>query len=343
MSRRGRRGRWEPKCGSIRTEATSASCTLAAATAFAFTGRARSRARPLFPLPPHRSFAVSPSPTSAPQSFDEYCAQKAAPAGSSVYYALRQAPIARQPFLTALYALRRELEETVKDVSDPTVGRTKLAWWQKETAALAAGQPSHPVSQALAAHCADIAAEAPMLRTLVAGFEMDLDQARYLDFPNLARYIERVGGAFAAAVARATAREPERTGEWAPALGNALMLAQFVQELGNDARHGRIYLPIDELQRHGVTAADLVNRKYSPSFTALMRFQTDRARDSLHAALAGVPAAERATQRTLRAQAALSLALLDEIERDQFQVLHQRIALTPIRKLWIAWREARKR
>lgn len=282
-------------------------------------------------------------PTSAPQNFDEYCAQKAAPAGSSVYYALRQAPLARQPFLTALFALRRELEETVKDTSDPTVGRTKLAWWQKETAALAAGQPSHPVSHALIRHCVDIEAEAPPLRTLVAGFEMDLDQARYLDFPNLARYIERVGGAFAVAVARATARDARGAQAWAPALGNALMLAQFVQELGNDARHGRIYLPIDELQRYGVTAAEIVNRKYSPAFSELMRFQTTRAREALQAALAAIPAAERPTQRTLRAQSAMALALLDEIERDNFQVLHQRIALTPIRKLWIAWRAARRR
>lgn len=260
-----------------------------------------------------------------------------------MYYALRQAPASRQPILTALFALRRELEETVKDTSDPTIGRTKLAWWQKETAALAAGQPSHPVSHALAKHCDDIEAQAPTLRALVAGFEMDLDQARYLDFPNLARYIDRVGGAFAVAVAHATAREVGRVDEWAPALGNALMLAQFVQELGNDARHGRIYLPIDELQRYGVTASEIINRKYSPAFSELMRFQTNRAREALQTALAAIPAAERPTQRTLRAQAAMALALLDEIERDDFQVLHQRIALTPIRKFWIAWCAARKR
>ena len=282
------------------------------------------------------------APTSTPQNSDEYCAQKAAPAGSSAYYALRQAPAAQQGFLTALFALRRELEETVKDIRDPTIGRTKLAWWQKELAALTGGQPSHPVSHALVAHCGDISAEAPMLRSLIAGFEMDLDQARYLDFANLTRYVEHVGGAFAGAVARATAAEPQHADEWAPALGTALMLAQFVQELGNDARHGRIYLPIDELQRYGVTAADIVNRKYSAAFSELMRFQTERARESLQAALAGIPSVERATQRTLRAQAAMALALLDEIERDQFQVLHQRIALTPIRKLWIAWRAARR-
>ncbi|RKP52635.1 presqualene diphosphate synthase HpnD [Trinickia fusca] len=276
-------------------------------------------------------------------NFDEYCAQKAAPAGSSAYYALRQAPAARQPFLTALFALRRELEETVKDVSDPTIGRTKLAWWQQETAALVAGRPSHPVSQALAAHCADIKREEPTLLALVAGFQMDLDQARYLDFANLRRYIERTGGTFAAAVARATAREPQHAAQWAEPLGNALMLAQLVQELGNDARHGRIYLPIDELQRYQVTAADLLNRRYSDAFVELMRFQTNRAREALTTAVAGIPAQERKTQRTLRAQSALALALLEEIERDGYQVLHQRIALTPIRKLWIAWRAARAR
>lgn len=277
------------------------------------------------------------------RNFDDYCAQKAGPPGSSVYYAVRQAPLARQPLLTALFALRRELEQTVKETSDPAIGRTKLAWWQQELGALAAGQPSHPVSLALAAHGADIGGESRTLEALVAGFEMDLNQARYLDFTNLRAYIDKVGGAFASAVARVTALEPERVGDWAPALGNALMLAQLVQELGNDARHGRIYIPIDELQRHQVTAADLINRRYSDAFSELMRFQTGRARDALRAALAGIPSAERKTQRTLRAQSAIALALLDEIERDGFQVLHQRIALTPIRKLWIAWRAARAR
>ncbi|WP_176730182.1 squalene/phytoene synthase family protein, partial [Burkholderia sp. A2] len=103
-------------------------------------------------------------------NFDDYCQQKAAPAGPSVYYALRQAPLATQPRLTALFALRRELEETVKETSDPTVGHTKLAWWHKELAALVDGQPSHPVTKALAQHHPAIAAEADALRTLVNGY-----------------------------------------------------------------------------------------------------------------------------------------------------------------------------
>ncbi|MCX4139051.1 MULTISPECIES: squalene/phytoene synthase family protein [Paraburkholderia] len=271
-------------------------------------------------------------------NFDEYCQQKAAPPGSSTYYALRRAPAASQPLLTALFALRREFEETVKETSDPAIGRTKLAWWQNELAALASGSPSHPVSKALAAYLPNVETEYPELQALLAGFEMDLDQARYLDYPNLRRYVQGVGGTFASLVARASAKDSAQASTWSAALGEALQLAQFVAETGNDARHGRIYIPIDEMQRFNVTAADLINRKYSDAFTELMRFETKRARDALQAALAAMPANERRSQRTLVAQAALALALLDEIERDGYHVLHQRIALTPIRKLWIAWR-----
>lgn len=277
-------------------------------------------------------------------NFDDYCQQKAAPEGSGTYYALRRAPAAVQPLLTALFALRRELEETVKETSDPTIGRTKHAWWQSELGRLDEGTPTHPVTQALQAHAGDARhavldeAGRATLATVVDGFGMDLDQARYLDWPGLRRYLDQTGGAFATVLARVTAREPQQAAAWAAPLGAALQLAERVQNIGDDARHGRIYIPIDELQRFNVTAADIINRKYGDAFVELMRFQTKRAREALDTALAALPPAERATQRVLRAEAALAYALFDEIEREDFKVLHQRISLTPIRKLWITWR-----
>lgn len=291
-----------------------------------------------------RSHKTKPPPQAPSVNFDDYCQQKAAPDGSGTYYALRRAPMSSQPLLTALYALYRELEETVKETSDPTIGRTKHAWWQGELGRLDGGEPTHPVTKALRAHAGDAAHPVlddtgrASLAAVVDGFGMDLDQARYLDWPGLRRYLEQTGGAFATAIARASARAPEQAAAWAAPLGSALLLAERVQSIGDDARHGRIYIPIDELQRFNVTAADIINRKYSDAFTDLMRFQTGRARQTLIEALAAIPASERATQRVLRAQAALSLALFDEIERENFKVLHQRIALTPIRKLWITWR-----
>jgi len=275
-------------------------------------------------------------------NFDDYCQQKAAPEGSGAYYALRRAPAGSQPLLTALFALYRELEETVKETSDPTIGRTKHAWWQSELGRLARGEPTHPVTKALLAHAGESGflgdSGLASLTRLVEGFGMDLDQARYLDWPGLRRYLDETGGAFGTAVALAAARDRANVSSWAAPLGSALLLGERLQEIGDDARSGRIYVPIDELQRFNVTAADIINRKYSDAFTELMRFQTGRARRLLDEALAAIPPAERATQRVLRAQAALSKARFDEIEREGFQVLHQRISLTPIRKLWITWR-----
>ncbi|WP_277187559.1 squalene/phytoene synthase family protein [Caballeronia sp. BR00000012568055] len=262
-------------------------------------------------------------------NFDDYCQQKAAPEGSATYYALHRAPASRQALLTALYALYRELEETVKETSDPTIGRTKHAWWQNEIGRLDSGEPTHPVTKALQAHGGG-SIDTTQLMALVEGFGMDLDQARYLDWPGLRRYLDQVGGVFASVIAD---KAP-----WAAPLGSALMLAERVQEIGNDARHGRIYIPIDELQRFNVTAADIINRKYNDAFSELMRFQIDRARRALDDALAAIPTADRKAHRVLLAQAALSRARLDEIEREGFQVLHQSISLTPIRKLWISWR-----
>lgn len=275
-------------------------------------------------------------------NIDDYCQQKAAPAGSGTYYALRQAPLSAQPLLTALYALHRELAESVSEVSDPALGRARLAWWQTEFGALARGAPTHPVTREIARHLAD-AAPINVFMTWLAGFQMDLDQARYLDFPGLCRYLDQVGGQFADSVASVTTREPASLALWAPALGRALRLAEIVESVGEDARRGRIYIPIDEMQRFGVTAADILHRRYGDGFSQLMSFQVDRARAELTRSLGAMPAPERRVQRTLRAQAAMSVALLRELEAEHYRVLHQRIALTPLRKFWIAWRAARSR
>ncbi|MDU0810602.1 MAG: squalene/phytoene synthase family protein [Burkholderia sp.] len=273
-------------------------------------------------------------------NFDDYCQQKAAPIGSSIYYALRQARHSIKPVLIALFALRRELEEIGKKTREPSIGYTKLTWWQKEILALVEGCPSHPVTKALAAHHPSINIEYDTLHELISGYRMDLNKTRYLDFLNLRQYIVKVGVGFSLLVSRACMSKSRQTISypWTESIGHALILAQFIQELGSDTRHGNIYLPINELQRYNVTVADLLNCHYSSSFTELMTFQTSRARDALSIAESGIPKDERYTHRTLRAQIALARALLIEIERDGYQVLHQRIALTPIRKLWIAWR-----
>jgi phytoene synthase len=121
-----------------------------------------------------------------------------------------------------------------------------------------------------------------------------------------------------------------------------MQLTNIIRDVGDDARRGRIYLPVSELQRFEVKAHELLQRKapwgYSPRFLALMRFQAARAHATFDSALQVLPDADRAAQKPGLMMANIYRTLLREIESQDFQVLHQRTSLTPLRKLWIATR-----
>jgi 15-cis-phytoene synthase len=277
----------------------------------------------------------------------QYVQDKAAKSGSSFYYAFRFLPPPRRAAITAFYAYCREVDDVVDEVSDPTVAATKLAWWRKEVASAFGGRPSHPAMQALMPHAGQYGIEPSHLLSVIEGCEMDLRQTRYFDFAGLARYCHLVAGVVGEVAANIFGRTADATTAYAHRLGLAMQLTNIIRDVGDDARRGRIYLPIDELKRFDVKAGELLERKapwgYSERFVQLMRHQAERAHRSYDEALALLPDADRRAQRPGLAMARIYRTLLCEIEADSFQVLHQRVALTPLRKVWIAmhthWRE----
>jgi phytoene synthase len=269
---------------------------------------------------------------------DEYCQQKAAQSGSSFYYSFLFLPPERRRAITALYAFCREVDDTVDECTDAAVARTKLIWWRKEVAAMLDGHPSHPVTQALQPHLAPYSLDGKHLQAIIDGMEMDLDQTRYLDFPGLKRYCWHVAGVVGILSASIFGATRPETLQYAEKLGLAFQLTNIIRDVGEDARKGRIYLPVNELQRFNVTAADILNARHSEKFEQLMRFQVERAQQAYDEAFALLPAEDRRAQRPGLIMAAIYRALLNEIERDGFHVLNQRISLTPIRKLWLAWK-----
>jgi phytoene synthase len=194
------------------------------------------------------------------------------------------------------------------------------------------------VSRALAPALAPYGITAERLHEIIDGMEMDLTQTRYLDFAGLERYCYRVAGVVGMLAAGIFGYSDPRTLEYARSLGTAFQLTNIIRDVGEDARKNRIYLPVEDLQRFGVSAAELLQGRASESFAALMRFQAERARGFYAQAMAALPAADRRAQRPGLIMAAIYSALLEEIERDGFRVLQQRTSLTPLRKLWIAWK-----
>ena len=268
----------------------------------------------------------------------EYVQQKAAASGSSFYYAFLFLPPERRAAITAFYAFCREVDDVVDEVADPGVAATKLAWWQQEVQRAYAGQPSHPVMKALLPMAERFGIRAEQLQAVIEGCQMDLQQTRYLDWTGLQRYCHLVAGVVGEVSARIFGQTEEATTRYAHTLGLAFQLTNIIRDVGEDAMRGRIYLPIDDLQRFDVKAQELLQRQYSPRFEALMRFETERAHALYDEALALLPQADRRSQKAGLMMASIYRTLLREIEASQFQVLHQRIALTPLRKLWLAWK-----
>jgi phytoene synthase len=185
------------------------------------------------------------------------------------------------------------------------------------------------------------------LQAVIEGCQMDLQQTRYLDFPGLARYCHLVAGVVGEVASAIFGRTEPATVDYAHRLGLAMQLTNIIRDVGDDARRGRIYLPMNELGRFGVKAEEILRREapwgYSERFDALMRHQAARAHATFEEALACLPEGDRRAQKPGLMMAHIYRTLLREIEATGFQVLHQRIALTPLRKLWIAartqWRD----
>ncbi|MBL0141354.1 MAG: presqualene diphosphate synthase HpnD [Betaproteobacteria bacterium] len=269
---------------------------------------------------------------------DEYCQQKAAASGSSFYYSFLFLAAEKRRAITAFYAFCREVDDVADEASDVGVARVKLAWWRTEVANLMAGSPTHPVTRALAPFVAPMGLDSARLNEIIDGMEMDLTRHRYADYESLRLYCHRVAGVVGQLSASIFGYRHARTLEYAETLGLAFQLTNIIRDVGEDARRGRVYLPADELARHGLSAGDILARKGGEAFRAMMGEQAARAESLYEEAFAKLDPEDRGNQRAGLIMAAIYRTLLAEIRRDGFPVLEGRVSLTPIRKLWIAWR-----
>ena len=269
---------------------------------------------------------------------DEYCQEKAAASGSSFYYSFLFLPPERRRAITALYAFCREVDDVVDECTEPQIAHTKLAWWRNEISNLYADKPNHPVSRALHPHLKAFKIEKTHLLEIIDGMEMDLTQTRYLDFIGLERYCYHVAGAVGLLAAGIFGYTNPRTLEYAKSLGTAFQLTNIIRDVGEDARKNRIYLPMEDLRKFEVPAQEILSGTHSGKFQKLMEFQTRRAETYYDKAMQSLPQEDRRSQRAGLIMAAIYRTTLAEIERDGFRVLDRRTSLTPLRKLWIAWK-----
>ena len=268
-----------------------------------------------------------------------YCQDLAARPGSDFRYSLLGLPPEQRQTLVAIQALLLETARIADECRDDGVARTKLDWWRAEIGRLFAGDPQHPVTRALQPQLAGFNLPEEYFRELLDGVAMDLDYDAYPSFTELTLYVHRRGSIPALLTAEILGYQDRRaTPRFAHEAGALLLLFELLYEVRPRVQQGRFYLPEDEMRRFGVQISDLMAAQTTDRVRQLFIFQADRIRDYHRRALEALPDMDRHAQRSLLIRMELAMALLAEIAEDGYRLLEQRTCLTPLRKLWLAWR-----
>ena len=267
----------------------------------------------------------------------EYCKQKAAQSGSSFTVSFIFLPKTQREAMTALYAFCREVDDVVDECTDFSVAQTKLNWWKSEVANLYSNMPQHPVTKALQPFISQFSLAQEHFLEIIDGMEMDLKFNRYEDFKQLQLYCYRVASVVGLLSASIFGFKNRKTLKYAHDLGMAFQLTNIIRDVGEDARRGRIYLPLDELRKANVTEDDILQSRESPAVKELIEFQIERAETYYDRALRELPVEDTKQQRTGLMMAAIYRTLLREIKTDSAEkVLNSRTSIPPLRKLMLA-------
>ena len=268
---------------------------------------------------------------------EQYCQEKTAKSGSSFYYSFRFLSKSRRLAITALYAFCREVDDIADECTDLSVAKTKLNWWRSEIERLYQNQPQHPVAKALLAAIHTYQLDAEHFMEIIDGMEMDLNFNRYQDFKQLQLYCYRVASVVGLLSAQIFGFKNRKTLKFAHDLGMAFQLTNIIRDVGEDARRNRIYLPLDELAKFGVSEDDLLASRESIAVKRLLDFQIERAESYYDKALGTLPAEDHKNQRVSLMMASIYRTLLREIGASGAEkVLNARISLGALRKMLLA-------
>ena len=269
---------------------------------------------------------------------------RAAPPGSMRYFALLYTPEEHRDAVTALYIMDAEIRESAQSVNHD-VAHTRLQWWRQEIDRLVNGNPQHPATRVLHDRSAAQRSRFASLHELLVAADADLSRMTYLNMRELRAYSSRSGGAIQGLIAAqllSAATMDEDTRAAAHQIGTGVRNTEILRDVRQDAYDGRLYLPLDELDKGKVTLEDLRAKQVSTGVREVLRSFRSTIAGDLDAAIAALPRSSRASLRPLLVIASLHRHLLDRIARRDYDVASTRVELGPVEKPWIAWRAARK-
>jgi phytoene synthase len=283
------------------------------------------------------TIARPPDPAVALAEDYARCADITRQASSNFYYAFMLLPLERRRALYAVYAFCRFVDDIADDESIANPAEL-LARWREELRNVYAGTPTRPVSRALADNVVRFNIPQRYFDEVIDGVEMDLSRRRYETFDELILYCRRVASAVGLICIEIFGYSNPATRVYAEKLGLAFQLTNIIRDVREDAQRGRIYLPLEDLHRFGVTESELLGGVYNDRFRALMAFEAKRARDLYNEAAHALPLEDRPAMLSAEAMRLIYSALLEQIVRSNYRVFDRRHRLSTPRKLYLVGR-----
>ena len=268
----------------------------------------------------------------------KYCENKTRGSGSSFFYAFLFLPDEKKRAMMALYAFCREVDDIADEVQDPEVAMRKLQFWREEIARTFAGKPNHPVGKELHEACRHYRLSENLLTDIMDGMAMDIAGLPILKVEDLSQYCYRVAGTVGLLSIEIFGYTDNKSREFSTALGEALQLTNILRDVREDAMRGRIYIPQEDRIRFAVTDQDFKDGSLKPAMQALLSDYGSRAEDCYKKALALLPEVDRKNLGASLIMGAIYHTHLKKLKAVGFDCWRHNIRLSPIHKMWIAWR-----
>jgi phytoene synthase len=269
----------------------------------------------------------------------EACRRLNAEHGKTYYLATLLLPAARRPHVHALYGFARYADEIVDDLSAPLSPAQRAAALQafgdRFLADLARGRSDDPVCRAVVDTACRFAIPREHFTAFLASMRMDLTVAEYATYDDLYRYVYGSAAVIGLQMLPVLGGGPDA----APAaedLGVAFQLANFVRDVGEDLDRGRVYLPLADLDRFGLTRGDLERRRVDDRVRALLSFEIERVRTLSQRATPGVALLDPTCRPCIEAAQELYVGIVDEVEAIDYQVFDRRAATSVTRRARVA-------
>ncbi|HUJ70892.1 MAG TPA: presqualene diphosphate synthase HpnD [Verrucomicrobiae bacterium] len=264
------------------------------------------------------------------------CGRIARKTGRNFYYSFLVMPREKRAAMCAIYAFMRRSDDIADGAGNPAVALEGLRQWRGQVdAALNGDAAGDPILPALVDTVRRYRIPPRYFHELLDGTEMDQTTTRYTTFDDLYKYCYRVASAVGLVVLPVFGFKDEAALVPAEACGIAFQLTNILRDVKEDAQMGRVYLPLEDLRRFGVSENDIMDSRATPQFLELMKFETARAHEFYEKARPLLDMIDADSRGTLAVMMTIYGGILRKIEESGFAVFDGRIRLSTAEKLWI--------